>query len=104
MVKKEYMREPLRLASMCLAANIPFEMGELLDGLIICYPSTDENFRVSDAVCHSGSYGRHDGLLEMMGLVNEEEVGDAVEGWLTAEQVFERWFAHWMQTHFKEGE
>lgn len=104
MVKKEYMREPLRLASMCLAANIPFEVGEMLDGLIICYPSADDALCVSDAICHNGSYGRHDGLLEMMGLVNEEEVGDSVEGWLTAEQVFERWHAHWLQTHAEEGE
>ena len=102
-VKEEYAREPLRLASMCLANNIPFEIGELYGGLIVCYPTATED-RVSDAVCHDGSYGRHEGLLEMMGLVDEEAVGDSVEGFLTAEQVFERWHKHWLETHGVEGE
>ena len=43
------------------------------------------------------------GLLEIMGLVDEEEVGDSVEGWLTAEQVFERWQKHWLENHSGEG-
>lgn len=44
-----------------------------------------------DAICHHGSYGAEEGLLEIMGdIVDVEAVGDSVEGWLTAEDVIER--------------
>jgi hypothetical protein len=99
---KEYTREPMRLASMLMAANIPHEVRVCWDGLQVCYPSRANS--VSDAICHSGSYGHESGLLEIMGLVNEAEVGDSVEGWLTAEKVFERWHDHWLKTHGEEGE
>lgn len=48
--------------------------------------------RVADCVCHSGSYGHERGLIEAMGtpLVNEEEVGDEVEGWLIAVDIMLR--------------
>lgn len=91
----------LRLGSMLQAANIPFEIRDCWDGYQICYPFREEC--VSDAICHSGSYGHQQGLLEIMGLVNEEEVGDEVEGYLTAEQVFERWQKHWLENYSKEG-
>ena len=102
-IKNEYKREPLRLASMCLANNIPFEVAEMCNGLIIFYPCQGEEC-VSDAICHDGSYGRHEGLLEIMGLVDPEKTGgDTVEGWLTAEEVFMRWNKHWLH-HHNEGE
>jgi hypothetical protein len=38
-----------------------------------------------------------------MGLLTEEESEcDSVVGWLTAEQVFERWHKHWLETHAEE--
>ena len=48
--------------------------------------------RVADCVCHYGSYGHERGLIEALGapLVNEEEVGDEVEGWLTAVDIMAR--------------
>ena len=61
-IKNEYKKEAIRLASMCLANNIPFEIAEYWDGFLIGYPSLGQD-RVSDAVCHSGSYGREQGLL-----------------------------------------
>ena len=97
-----YTKEPLRLASMLLARNIPHENRACWDGLQVCYPCADAC--ISDVVCHSGSYGHELGLLEIMGLVNEEEVGDSVEGYLTAEEVCERWHKHWLETHGIEGE
>ena len=47
--------------------------------------------RVADCVCHYGSYGHERGLIEAMGapLVNEE-VGEEVEGWLTAVDIMSR--------------
>ena len=44
-----------------------------------------------DAICHYGSYGYEEGLLEIMGrLVDPEKDGDTVAGWLTADDVIER--------------
>lgn len=56
--------------------------------MIIVYSGDDYYW---DAICHGGSYGADEGLLEIMGdIVDEEAVGDRVEGWLTAEDVIER--------------
>ena len=73
-------------------ADIPCEIRHVHDGLQVVYPSVKDC--VCDAVCHSYSYGHEKGLLEIMGLVNEEEIGDTVEGWLTADEVFKRISAH----------
>lgn len=44
-----------------------------------------------DAICHYGSYGYAEGLLEIMGsIVDEEKDGDEVVGWLTAQDVINR--------------
>ena len=44
-----------------------------------------------DAICHYGSYGCEQGLLEIMGaLVDIEKDGDSVVGWLTADDVIAR--------------
>lgn len=44
-----------------------------------------------DAICHLGSYGYEEGLLEIKGdLVDEEKDGDTVVGYLTAEDVIQR--------------
>jgi len=44
-----------------------------------------------DAICQYGSYGYEEGLLEIMGvIVDEEKAGDSVEGYLTADEVIER--------------
>lgn len=45
-----------------------------------------------DAICHLGSYGYADGLLEVMGepVVNPEYDGDDVAGYLTAQDVIDR--------------
>ena len=43
-----------------------------------------------DAICHDFSYGHEEGLLEIMGSLVREDIGDEVEGWLTAEAVIER--------------
>ena len=43
------------------------------------------------AICHRGSYGYHSGLLEIAGsLVDIEEDGDSVAGYLTAQDVIDR--------------
>ena len=43
-----------------------------------------------DAICHRGSYGFEQGLLEIYGNIVTEEDGDSVVGWLTADDVIKR--------------
>lgn len=52
----------------------------------------DENGdRLWDAICHFGSYGYRQGLLEIMGtIVNPFMDGDTVVGYLTANEVIDR--------------
>lgn len=48
--------------------------------------------RLWDAICQYGSYGYEEGLLEVYGdPVIKPEDGDSVCGWLTAEDVIQRW-------------
>lgn len=72
--------------------NIPFEMGYCYDGLQVFYPNIAN--RVCDAICHSGSYGHEVGLLEIMGLV-DDDIDDDVQGYLSGEQVFRKMKAHY---------
>ena len=43
-----------------------------------------------DAICHRGSYGFEEGLLEIYGKIVTAEDGDSVVGWLTADDVIKR--------------
>ena len=76
--------EMYKLVNLLTQAKIPFEVGEILGTLQVFYPQKKNP--ICDAICHAGSYGHEEGLLEIMGLVE----GDSVEGYLTAEEVFER--------------
>ena len=82
------MTEMSKLFLLLAEADIPFETREIYNTVQICYPSIEDT--VCDAICHEYSYGFNEGLLEIMGLVDEEEVGDTVEGYLTADEVFAR--------------
>lgn len=53
---------------------------------IIVYGEDEK--RQWDAICHKGSYGYEDGLLEIMGNIVRDD--ETVEGWLTAADVIER--------------
>lgn len=94
--------EILRLDEMLTEANIPHITEKFLDGWCVLYP-TREN-PIADAVEHYGSYGNSANLLEIMGLLtDEEEKCDSVKGWLTAEDVFERMSKHY-NNHLKNQE
>ena len=90
------MTEMEKLIKLLAEAKIPFKIRDCWGTLQVGYPNFDN--LVCDAVCHSFSYGHEEGLLEIMGLVDEEEVGDSVEGYLTAEEVFERIKTHYEAT------
>lgn len=52
---------------------------------------SDSNDWIWDAICHYGSYGHSNGLLEISGsLVDEAKTGDSVEGYLFASEIIER--------------
>lgn len=87
--------EIFKLKDMLEEASVPFVFRELKDfgGYQIFYP--DIKNKVCDVILHNGSYGREQGLLEIMGLVDEEKVGDEVEGFLTAKECFDRIEKHY---------
>lgn len=80
--------------------NIPFERYDCskedfevndectfyIDRHLICVPN--QQYRLWDVICQEGSYGYRDGLLEAYGDI--VEVDDAVEGYLTAQDIIER--------------
>lgn len=88
--------EIFKLEAMLKAEGIPFVYHRQPDmcGFQICYPEDGEN-RVCSIILHSGSYGRDEGLLEIMGLLKpDEEQCDDVVGYLTADEVF-----RWIKAH-----
>ena len=87
-----------KLIPMLCKADIPFDLAIHMGRPQIIYPSIEDC--VCDAVLHWGSYGREQGLLEIMGLTESEE--DDVEGWMTAEQVFDRILDHYLD-HYKKN-
>ena len=88
------MNEMSKLITLLENAHVPYEARPNWDGTIqVGYPNFENP--ICDAICSRGCYGYERGLLEIMGLVNEEEVGDSVEGYLTAVEVFQRIFKHY---------
>lgn len=85
-----------RLKSMLEEAKIPFEfvMRPESGGYQIIYPN--EKTRDCSVILHAYSYGHECGLLEIMGLLTEEESQyDDVVGFLSAEDVFARIVNDW---------
>jgi len=78
-----------RLIEMLNERNAKFRIKEIFGTKQVWF--MDENGKeIGDAICHAGSYGHEDGLLEIMGLdITIDEYGDSVLGWLTAEEVLE---------------
>lgn len=64
--------------------------GEKVEQHQICVPTSDKKYREWDVVCHDGSYGFEQGLLEIMGSIVDPNCGDTVEGYLTADDIIER--------------
>lgn len=72
-------------------AKIPYRIDYVIGMPSVRYYGHGENL-ICDAICHSGSYGHEEGLLEIMGLTRND---DSVEGWLTSEEVFDRISEDW---------
>ena len=84
-INYDYMTELTKLATGLTLKGIHFEFKTHFDGGIIIVLDDNDN-RIWDAICHSGSYGHEKLSLEIMGnIVNKTLSGeDDVEGYLTA--------------------
>jgi hypothetical protein len=99
-------KEIVKLKEKLEEAKIPFEFSTLFDGYQICYPEKNtkdkEDVRECSVIEHYGSYGHSVDLLEIMGLLTEEESqDDDVLGYLSADEVFQRIKKHY-EEHIKK--
>lgn len=88
--------EIFRLKKMLEEENIPFQFSKIFGGFHIVY--SFEGKVVCSVVEHEFSYGREKDLLEIQGLMTEQEMEeeqDTVLGYLTADNVFGRIKMHW---------
>ena len=100
-------KEIFKLKEKLEKAKIPFEFRRLFDGYQICYPEKNTEDKKDVMECsvieHYGSYGHLDDLLEIMGLLTEEESrDDDVLGHVSADEVFQRIKKHY-EEHIKEA-
>lgn len=92
-------QEIRKLMRMLSDYDIPYSVHDMFDGVQVIYPDAETpQTAVCSVIEHFGSYGNQLDLLEIMGLLTEEELKhDSVKGWMTAKEVFER-----IYTHYKE--
>ena len=82
-----------KLQRMLEEANIPFKRMNhpFADGAMIGYPNLNLDVRVCSIIETEFSYGGKNDLLEIMGLLTDQEAQrDSVVGYLNAENVFAR--------------
>lgn len=92
----------LMLHYMLEAAKIPHELRRIFDGWQVVYIVNGRC--VADAIEHEYSYGVKEDLLELSGLLTEEESKfDTVKGYLSAQEVFDRIQRHWWDVKSREG-
>ena len=90
-------KEIFKLKDMLTNANIDhiFYNRSESGGYQICYPDNGVD-RICSVILHNYSYGNEKGLLEIMGLLTDDEYEqDTVKGYLTAEEVFKRIKEDW---------
>lgn len=102
-VNKEYeipeYTEMDKLIPLLCKADIPFDLTVIFGRPQIVYPSVYSC--VCDVICNRWSYGGSDGLLEISG-ITDDSFEDGVEGYLTAEEVFDRISKHYHSSCAKE--
>ncbi len=88
--------EICKLEALLSGAAIPHRITRCLDGWQIIYPDERTGRTVCSCVEHHMSYGSSQNLLEIMGLLNNNERKfDKVVGFLTADNVFGRMKDDW---------
>lgn len=94
-------KEIIKLHRMLDDAGISYTFKPYADGYQLLYAHDDNLF--CSAIEHKYSYGHEKDLIEIMGLLTEEEAAyDDVVGYLTAEDVFARIQA--VEYQFEGGE
>jgi len=89
-------QEIRKLMRMLSDYGIPYSVYDMNDGINIQYPG--DNTFVCSVIKHAFSYGGQLDLLEIMGLLTEEErKHDSVKGWMTAKEVFKRIYNHYKE-------
>jgi hypothetical protein len=74
-----------KLRELLTQAHIPHTFAPLFDGFQIrIYTNEEMTNEIDDCICHGGSHGYANGLLETYVL-------NGCEGWETANQVFTGW-------------
>ena len=81
-INKKYFTEIKKLINGLAVKGIDWDLNIFLNGFQVKCEDWD-------AVCHDGSYGHEEGLLEVMGTTCQNEYDD-VEGWLTADEILKR--------------
>ena len=92
-------QEIRKLMRMLSDYDIPYSVHDMHDGIQVIYPEAETpQAVVCSVVEHFGSYGSQLDLLEIMGLLTEEEFKhDSVKGRMTAKEVFERIYTHYQE-------
>ena len=90
-------QEIRKLMRMLSDYDIPYSAHDMFDGIQVIYPETETSQAVVCSVIeHFGSYGSQLDLLEIMGLLTEEEIKhNSVKGWMNAKEVFKRIYTHY---------
>lgn len=85
----------LKLRSLLDIMDVPYQFKKLYNGFQLCYPESGKG-SICSVIEHDGSYGHESNLLEIMGLLTEEESAfDEVKGYLQPEEVFLRIMTDW---------
>jgi hypothetical protein len=83
-MKNIFLKEISKLATGLAERGIPYKFRKLWDGYQIIVNGWEW-----DAICHSGSTGGEDGLMEVAGCMVRDNPDD-VDGYLTAEEILKR--------------
>lgn len=84
-----------KLHEMLTQAHIPHTFDTAFDGFQIrIYADEEMTNEIDDCICHSGSHGHQNGLLETFTLSD-------CDGWETAEQVFNGWLKMYRDANHK---
>lgn len=83
--KEFHPTEMYNLINKLIPLNYSYMVKNLYDTPQVIFFSDDTySTRIGDAVCHSGTYGHQDGLIEVLFEDDEDVIG-----WLTADEVIE---------------
>lgn len=90
-----FYEEILVLDAKLRCSRIPHHIRQLYNGWQILYPTAEREDIVCSVIEHYGSHGASVDRVEIQGLLQPGETD--VQGWLTADEAYQRIKAHWME-------